>query len=147
MRGRKCNSGGSVFTGPSRGAKSASDLSPHKPEETPPVDYLAEGNASRRRFDRPGRKLGGRAGSDLAPLSTAGKVVSPPAEGQMASGGAAKKNWIQGAIKHPGALRKSLGVPEGKDIPAKKLEKAAKSDNPTLARRARLAETLKGMNK
>lgn len=146
MRGRKCNSGGSVFTGPSRGAKSASDLSPHKPEETPPVDYLAEGSASRRRYDRPGRKLGGRAGSDLAPLSTAGKVVSPPEPGQMASGGAAK-NWIAGAIKHPGALKKSLGVPEGKTIPKAKLEKAANSDNPTLARRARLAETLKGLHK
>ena len=36
-------------------------------------------------------------------------------------------NWIKGAIKHPGALHKELGVPEGKKIPAKKLAKAAKA--------------------
>jgi len=56
-------------------------------------------------------------------------------------------NWIKGAIKHPGALHKSLGVPEGEKIPAKKLTKAAHSDNPTLAKRARLAETLKKLHK
>ncbi len=57
------------------------------------------------------------------------------------------KNWIAGAIKHPGALHKSLGVPQGEKIPEKKIEKAAHSDNPTLAKRARLAETLKGFHK
>ena len=57
------------------------------------------------------------------------------------------KNWISSAIEHPGALRKSLHVPEGKNIPAKKLEKATHSDNPTLAKRARLAETLKKLHK
>ena len=34
--------------------------------------------------------------------------------------------WIAKAIKHPGALHKELHVPEGKKIPTKKLEKAAK---------------------
>jgi hypothetical protein len=43
-------------------------------------------------------------------------------------------------------LRRELGVPEGKDIPAKKLAKAEHSDNPKLAKRARLAETLKHMH-
>lgn len=61
-----------------------------------------------------------------------------------ASGGG---NWIKGAIKHPGALHKEMGVAEGKKIPAKKLEKAAHSSNPTLAKRANLAETLKGFHK
>lgn len=28
-----------------------------------------------------------------------------------------QKKWIQGAIKHPGALHKELGVPKGKKIP------------------------------
>ena len=56
------------------------------------------------------------------------------------------KNWIKGAIKHPGALHKELGVPEGKKIPAGKLEKAAHSANPTEAKRARLAQTLKKMH-
>lgn len=55
-------------------------------------------------------------------------------------------HWIQGAIKHPGALHKELGVPEGEKIPAKKLNKAANSSNPTLARRAALAKTLGRMH-
>jgi len=54
-----------------------------------------------------------------------------------------QKNWIQGAIKKPGALHKQLGVPEGKKIPAAKLNKAAHSDNPLLRKRANLAKTLK----
>jgi hypothetical protein len=56
------------------------------------------------------------------------------------------KDWIKGAIKKPGALHKELGVPEGKKIPAKKLEAAA--DKPGVeGRRARLAQTLKKMPK
>ena len=58
----------------------------------------------------------------------------------------ATKNWIAGAIKKPGALRKELGVKEGKTIPAKKLASAAKKPG-TLGKRARLAETLKGLKK
>lgn len=54
------------------------------------------------------------------------------------------KNWIAGAIKHPGALHEEMGVPEGKKIPAKALAKASKKGG-KLGRRARLAETLKGM--
>jgi hypothetical protein len=56
------------------------------------------------------------------------------------------EKWIQKAIKKPGALHKELGVPEGKKIPEKKLAKAAKSGG-KLGKRARLAETLKKMNK
>src|SRR6185312_16324240 len=56
-------------------------------------------------------------------------------------------NWIAGAIKHPGALHKELGVPEGKKIPAKKLKKAEHSSNPLERKRANLAETLKGLHK
>lgn len=58
-----------------------------------------------------------------------------------------KEKWIQGAIKHPGALHKELHVKEGKKIPEKKLEKAEHSKNPTLKKRAALAETLKKMHK
>lgn len=57
-----------------------------------------------------------------------------------------KKNWIAGAIKKKGALRKELGVKEGKTIPAKKLAAAAKKPG-TLGKRARLAETLRGLKK
>lgn len=56
------------------------------------------------------------------------------------------KNFIQKAIKHPGALREELHVKKGEKIPAKKLAKAAKSSNPTLAKRANLAKTLKKMH-
>lgn len=59
---------------------------------------------------------------------------------------ATKKNWIAGAIKHPGALKKSLGVGEGKTIPAGKLAKAAKAPG-KMGQRARLAQTLKGLKK
>jgi len=51
--------------------------------------------------------------------------------------------WIQKAIKKPGSLRKSLGVKKGQDIPAKKLNTAAKKKG-KLGQRARLAKTLKG---
>ena len=54
------------------------------------------------------------------------------------------KNWIQDAVKKPGALRKSLGVKEGEKIPAGRLAKAAKAPG-KLGQRARLAETFKKM--
>ena len=54
--------------------------------------------------------------------------------------------WIQKAIRHPGALHKELGVPEGKKIPARKLEKAAHAGGKE-GKRARLAETLERMHK
>lgn len=53
-----------------------------------------------------------------------------------------KKQWIQDAIKKPGALRKSLKTKEGKNIPDGKLEKAAEKGG-KLGKRARLALTLK----
>jgi hypothetical protein len=60
----------------------------------------------------------------------------------LAGGG----RWIQGAIRHPGALHRQLGVPQGQKISAAKLAKAVHSNNPTLRRRANLAETLKGFH-
>ena len=56
------------------------------------------------------------------------------------------KNWIKGAIKKPGALHKELGVKAGNKIPAKKLAAAAKKGG-VEGRRARLAQTLKKLNK
>ena len=58
----------------------------------------------------------------------------------------AKKNWIKGAIKKPGALRRSLGIKKGQKIPAKKLAAAAKKPG-KLGQRARLAQTLRKMKK
>lgn len=55
-------------------------------------------------------------------------------------------HWIAGAIKHPGALHKEMGIPQGQKIPAAKLKSAAGKGG-KLGQRARLAETLKGMHK
>jgi len=54
------------------------------------------------------------------------------------------KNWIQGAIKKPGALRKQLGVKKGEKIPKAKLNEAAKHGTPLEKKRAVLAKTLGG---
>ncbi|MGS0981006.1 hypothetical protein [Burkholderia glumae] len=56
----------------------------------------------------------------------------------------AEKKWIAGAIKKPGALHKELGVKEGKKIPEKKLDAAAKKGGKE-GERARLAKTLRKM--
>lgn len=55
------------------------------------------------------------------------------------------KHWIAGAIKHPGALHKQLGVPQGQKIPASKLHAAAAKGG-TIGKRANLAMTLKGLH-
>jgi hypothetical protein len=70
-------------------------------------------------------------------------VVKSPvnARNQMA-----KKMWIAGAIKHPGALHEELHVPKGKKITKKKLAKAAKAKG-VEGKRARLAVTLSKMRK
>lgn len=65
---------------------------------------------------------------------------------QYKEGGMAKGDWISGAIKKPGALRKSLGVKAGQKIPAEKLSAAAKQPG-KMGQRARLAQTLKGFGK
>jgi len=59
----------------------------------------------------------------------------------------AKEKWIQGMHMKKGALHEELGVPKGKKIPEKKLEKAEHSKNPTERKRAILAKTLKGLKK
>ena len=55
------------------------------------------------------------------------------------------EKWIQKAISKPNALKKSLGVPADKKIPAKALNKAAKASG-KLGQRARLAKTLRGFD-
>lgn len=56
-----------------------------------------------------------------------------------------KRNWIKGAIKHPGAFRrwaKARGMSMGEAIQSGK-----KSKNPTTHREAHLAQTLKRLRK
>ena len=57
------------------------------------------------------------------------------------------KQWIQKAVKKPGALRSALHVKKGEDIPMSKLKKAEKSKDPTMRKRAILAETLRKFKK
>ena len=94
---------------------------------------------------RPSRGMG-----DIAPSKMGKPVVKKRRDNtdftQYAEGGAVKKNWIKDAIKKPGALHKELGVPAGKKIPSSKLAVAAKKPG-KMGKRARLAETLKGMKK
>ena len=54
-------------------------------------------------------------------------------------------NWIAGATNNKGALHRNLGVPQGQKIPVKKLQAATNSSDPTIAKEANLAETLKGL--
>ncbi len=56
------------------------------------------------------------------------------------------KNFISGAIKHPGALHEMMGIPQGQKIPAKKLAVAANAPG-LLGKRARFAQTLKKLGK
>ena len=60
--------------------------------------------------------------------------------------GSDSKNWIAGAVKHPGALHRQLHVAAGKKIPAKKLLAAAHKGG-VLGKRARFAETLRHFRK
>ena len=69
-------------------------------------------------------------------------------------------NWIKGAIKKPGALRKSMGVKKGEKIPIEKInkklatlsqkgegdKKLTKPERTELSR-LNLAKTLRGMKK
>ncbi len=57
------------------------------------------------------------------------------------------KNWIKGAIQHPGALHRDLHVPQGQNIPVSKIQKATNSKDETIARRAKLALELKQLHK
>lgn len=59
----------------------------------------------------------------------------------------AKKKFIQDMDLKKGALRKSLHVKEGENIPESKLKKAEHSKNPTTRKRAVLAETFKKIRK
>ena len=88
-----------------------------KAAEGKTVGIIPDGDGAKGRLDRPGRKHGGKVEHE------------------------AKGGFLSGIKK--GALRKEMGVKEGEKIPAKKLEKATHSDNPTLKKRAVLAETMK----
>jgi hypothetical protein len=118
-------------------AKKPEKTSPYIPGTNikPDPEYMRE---YERRNATP--EMSGIGSSASASAHDAEEVAKPAYK----KGGA---NWIKGAIKKPGALHKALKVPEGEKIPMAKIEKAEASKNPKLAKRAQLAETLRGMNK
>ena len=74
----------------------------------------------------------------------------------MATNGSKKKDWIQGAVKKPGALRaialKMKLIKNSKDKLSNKdlavmLKKAKKTGNTLLTKRVNLAKTFKKMNR
>jgi hypothetical protein len=84
------------------------------------------------------RLFPGPSGGEIKGYSEASKRLKKPK--------AKDGKWIQKAIKKPGALRSSLGVKKGENIPAGKLAAAAKKPG-KMGQRARLAQTLKKMKK
>ncbi len=95
----------------------AAQAATHPPMEKPPVDNQemgAEGGPPRNTDAQPGSQ-----------------------DPMLADGG----HFIQGAIKHPGALHRDLGVPQGEKIPKAKI-KAAEQGGGKTAARARLADTM-----
>ncbi len=106
--------------------------------EGSPIKYLLDDGKDKDKDN--GKKRGGSV-SD-------GEIEGTrPTGGRLAKKQGGSDNWIQGAIKHPGALHRELHVPEGKKIPAKKMAEAAHSDNPHIRRQAALAKTLKRVGK
>lgn len=59
------------------------------------------------------------------------------------------KTWIKDAVNpaKKGALRRKLGVEQGENIPAQKLQKAMKSPSVSTRKQAALANTLKKLKK
>ena len=116
-------------------------MSEAKGKTTGIVRMDVEGERAKPRMDRPGRKFGGRMMGKKTKDEREADDADKDDKAEYAKGGK--------VFAHPlekGALRKELHVKEGEKIPEKKLEKASNSDNPTLARRANLAKTLKKMH-
>lgn len=94
---------------------------------------------------RPSRGMGAVKASKMPKAKTITRKDDPNKVTMYAKGGKTK-NFIQKAIKKPGALRASLGAKKGKPIPTKKLAAAAKAPG-KLGQRARFAQVLRGMKK
>jgi hypothetical protein len=93
---------------------------------------------------RPSRGMGAIKASKMPGKKTIRRKDNPDDVTVYAKGG--KANFIQKAIKKPGALHEQMGIPKGKKIPAKALAKAAKAPG-KLGQRARFAQVLKGFKK
>ena len=90
------------------------------------------------------RGMGAINPSKMPGAKTIRRKDNPDDVTMYAKGGST--NFIQKAIKKPGALHEQMGIPQGKKIPAKALAKAAKAPG-KLGQRARFAQVLKGFKK
>lgn len=93
---------------------------------------------------RASRGMGDMKASKMPGKKIIKRKDKPQDVAMYAKGG--KANFIQKAIKKPGALHEQMGVPQGKKIPGKALAKAAKAPG-KLGQRARFAQVLKGFKK
>lgn len=93
---------------------------------------------------RPCRGMGDMKASKMPDAKTITRKDDPNKVSMYAKGG--KANFIQKAIKKPGALHEQMGIPKGEKIPAKRLAAAAKKPG-KLGQRARFAQVLKGFKK
>lgn len=111
--------------------------------DTVPTERMAFQSGASRMSKAAGLASGGHADA-AADKAMIRREVKPGAL-KRKHGGRADAHWISGAIKHPGALHRELNVADDKRIPEKKLEKAEHSGNKLVAKRAHLAETLRGL--
>ena len=102
----------------------------HASAFAPPHETMGQADGISKKVNTPAEKL----------------VTGSPDAVRVKRGGpieAAEGQWIQGAIKHPGALHRELGIPQDRKIPSKTLHRAENSSNPMLAKRAHLADTMR----
>lgn len=128
-----------------------------KPSAKPGAMHLATLQQAHGKGDHHGAKIAALNYAKAMTQHLSGMASAPPDEPEptnapeetdpMTSGGSSGGNWIAGATKNKGALHRSLGVPQGQTIPKAKVAKAADSQNPTLAKRAQLAQTLAKLRK
>ncbi len=106
---------------------------------------VAPGQMTDPRIAAQGQYTGGLPSTEAVPVNRmqfSGHPSTMLKRGGKASGGG---HWIEDAHMKKGALHEKLHVPEGKKIPAKKIEKAEHSSSPSERKEADLAATLKKM--
>lgn len=136
-----------ISPGMKRGGKVAAK---GPPVPTPPSKDIPQNRKARggavKGYAKGGKVKGYAAGGYAIPNPPAPVAAAPSVGRRYAMKNGGKVNWIADATKNKGGLHKSLGVPAGEKIPAKKMAAAAKKSG-TVGKQARLAETLKSLKK
>jgi hypothetical protein len=94
------------------------------------------------RKDAP-KSMNVKTGLNKLKLLESGETYKTTPRGMGLSNLGLKKGGIHIKESHKGLLHKDLGVPSGKPIPEKKLEKAEKSKSAAVRKRAVFAENAK----